>query len=265
MTAFSNVRPGRILAVMVALSACANSQLHAQCTAVSGKQRVTTLELYTSEGCSSCPPADRWINSLRAKKLDTDRVIPLAFHVDYWNYIGWTDPYSQAQFSERQRQHSRRRGAKFVFTPQLLLNGDDYRMPMIIEDIGDKVNAINQTRPQANIHLKVERSNDRYESRLEIDVVREVSPNGIDAYLALYENNLVSRITAGENNGVTLKHDHVVRELVGPLTIDDDRHLHHTFSFALGAAWKTRDIHVAAFVQNRNSGDILQALDITCP
>lgn len=102
------------------------------CAAASGLQRVAVLELYTSEGCDNCPAADAWIRELPAKGLAPPRVIPLAFHVDYWNHIGWRDPYSQARFSDRQRQHGRRRGASFVFTPQLLLNGADYRRALLL-------------------------------------------------------------------------------------------------------------------------------------
>ena len=69
----------------------------------SGELRVPVLELYTSEGCDSCPPADRWVSGLPARGLAADRVVTLAFHVDYWNHLGWADPYARAEFSERQR------------------------------------------------------------------------------------------------------------------------------------------------------------------
>src|SRR5262249_43250176 len=121
------------------------------CTAASGAERVALLELYTSEGCDSCPPADKWVSELPAKKLGADRVIALAFHVDYWNYIGWIDPYAQARFSERQRQQATRRGASFVFTPQLLLNGNDYRRGLVLDDISSKVRTINQSKPLAEL------------------------------------------------------------------------------------------------------------------
>ena len=75
----------------------------ATCNASSGAQRVALLELYTSEGCDSCPPADRWTSALPARGFDATRVITLAYHVDYWNYLGWTDPFAQARFTERQR------------------------------------------------------------------------------------------------------------------------------------------------------------------
>jgi len=119
-----------------------------------GTQRVALLELYTSEGCDSCPPADKWISTLPLKHLSDDQVIPLAFHVDYWNDLGWTDRFSQASFSDRQRLLSARRGADFVFTPQLLLNGKNYHRAIFFDHIGSDIQEINRTASQANYRSK---------------------------------------------------------------------------------------------------------------
>ncbi len=97
------------------------------CETRSAATRVAVLELYTSEGCSSCPPADRWVSSLPAKGFTPDRVIPLAFHVDYWDELGWPDRMAKAQYSARQRMQAGRHRASVVYTPQVLLNGADYR------------------------------------------------------------------------------------------------------------------------------------------
>ena len=235
-----------------------------ECTAASGSQRVAVLELYTSEGCDSCPPADLWVRALPAKKLTVSRVIALAFHVDYWNRLGWVDPYSQAIFSERQREYSRRRGASFVFTPQLLLNGQDYRRALLIDDIDDKVKAINRTRPQADIRLKLSSSESALEGKVDVAVSGGTNQRRAQVYLALYENNLVTVVKAGENRGRTLKHDFVVRELVGPLALDDQGNLSHDFRVALATRWKTLDTRLAVFVQHPRSGDVLQALSAFC-
>ena len=228
-------------------------------------QRVAVLELYTSEGCDSCPPADKWVSGLPSKKLETSRLIPLAFHVDYWNYIGWTDPYSQARFGDRQRENNRRRGANFVVTPQLLLNGQDYRRALVFDDIDGKVSAINRTKPQADIRLKLGSSGNRLESQLEVSVGGGAEQRRAGVYLALYENNLVTSVKAGENKGLTLRHDFVVRELVGPLALDDKGTLNHTRSFQLDPRWKRHDTYLAIFVQHPQSGDVLQALTASCP
>ena len=80
------------------------------------------LELYTTEGCSSCPPADKWMSGIK-----TDKVTPLAFHVDYWDYIGWKDKFSKAEYSDRQRKGAAFAGAGFVYTPQFVMNGRDFK------------------------------------------------------------------------------------------------------------------------------------------
>ena len=236
----------------------------AECTAMSGSQRVAVLELYTSEGCDSCPPADKWVSELPAKKLATERVIPLSFHVDYWNQLGWIDPFSQGIFSERQRQHSRRRGASFVFTPQLLLNGQDYRRALLFDDIDSEIKAINQMKPQADIRLKLSNSGAQLASQVEVSVGGGADQRRAQVYLALYENNLVTAVKAGENKGRTLKHDFVVRELVGPLALDAKGNLSHAQNFQLNARWKPQDTHFAVFVQHPQSGDVLQALAVAC-
>src|SRR5437763_348889 len=98
----------------------------AACLARSGTQTAALVELYTSEGCSSCPPADRWLSNL-ARTYTPQCVIPLALHVDYWDYIGWKDPFARREFSQRQRSLSQLQRASFVYTPQVLVQGTDFR------------------------------------------------------------------------------------------------------------------------------------------
>lgn len=93
----------------------------------SGPQRVELIELYTSEGCSSCPPADRWLSKLKKHPGLWSEFAPIAFHVDYWDYIGWQDRFAKAEFSDRQRAYAREGAAPFVYTPGLFRNGDDWR------------------------------------------------------------------------------------------------------------------------------------------
>ena len=97
------------------------------CESKSPAHTVALVELFTSEGCSSCPPADRWLQSLPQQGLGFDKLVPLSLHVGYWDYIGWKDPYAQALFTERQREYARLRQAGNVYTPQIVLNGNDFR------------------------------------------------------------------------------------------------------------------------------------------
>jgi len=250
----------RLLMGMLILTAASTGADAASCTADSGARRVALLELYTSEGCDSCPPADRWVSTLPGRGLDPGRVVTLGFHVDYWNYLGWSDPFAKADYSARQRAASQRNRAPVVYTPQLLLNGADYRRGLFKDDIADRINAVNQDQPAARITLKIMTGS----AELSVQgtaVVPEVSRReNAQAYLAVYENNLATAVPAGENRGKRLRHDFVVRALAGPFPLNaggEAAFLHH---IPLDPAWKNADLHVASFVQNRATGDVLQAL-----
>lgn len=235
----------------------------AQCAAESGARRVALLELYTSEGCDSCPPADRWVSALAARGLEPGRVVTLGFHVDYWNYLGWNDPFAKADFSARQRAAGQRNRASIVYTPQLLLNGADYRRGTFLDDIAGRVNAINQDRPGARIRLKLVTGPAAEVSVQGTIAVPEASRrDGAQAYLAVYENNLASAVTTGENRGKQLRHDFVVRALAGPFPVDLRGEAAFVHRFPLDPAWKSADLRLASFVQSRQSGDVLQALEV---
>ena len=98
----------------------------AQCKARSGAGTAALVELYTSQGCSSCPPADRWLSTLGGR-FAAERVVPLSLHVDYWDYLGWKDPYAKRRFSERQRKLSVLQRMALVYTPQVVVQGRDFR------------------------------------------------------------------------------------------------------------------------------------------
>lgn len=233
----------------------------ASCTVESGARRVALLELYTSEGCDSCPPADRWASTLPARGLDPAHVVTLGFHVDYWNQLGWNDPFSKADYSARQRAANQRNHSTVVYTPQFLLNGADYRRAIFKDDIADRVNAVNQGHPGARIALKVATGPAAELSVQGTAVVTEVAlRNGAQVYLALYENNLVTAVAAGENRGKQLHHDFVVRTLAGPFPVDAKGEATIVQRFTLDPSWKGADLHVASFIQNRATGDVLQAL-----
>ncbi len=229
----------------------------AECAVQSGTQRVALLELYTSEGCSSCPPADRWLASLGPKGLAPARVVPLALHVEYWNYLGWADPFSQARFTERQQAYRTRGGAGAVYTPQFILNGREYRGWFRGEDLTRRLDAASTAR--ATIALKVTRADDAT-----LDITGEVSVaetarRQAGVYVALFENNLANNVNAGENRGEHLRHDYVVRRLEGPFSVPANGRLALRQRFALAPDWKRADLGVVAFVQNHASGEVLQA------
>jgi hypothetical protein len=111
----------RQLLMLVSLRPALATQ--AACERSSPTHTVALVELYTSEGCNSCPPADRWLSSLLSRHGST-RVVPLSLHVDYWDYIGWSDPFAQAQFSERQRRLA---GGATIYTPEVFVSARELR------------------------------------------------------------------------------------------------------------------------------------------
>ena len=247
--------PAVCLTLVLALSA--GPVAAATCTTTSGTQRVTVLELYTSEGCSSCPPADRWVSTLPALELGADRVVTLAYHVDYWDDLGWHDPFAQARFSERQRFANARIRKRTIYTPQVMLDGQDYRQWQWRNDIEARIDTVNQEQPGADIALSLSGDAAALDVSVRVALRREDAAAGV--FVALYENRLMNRVSAGENIGKRLAHDFVVRELAGPFAVGVAATSHR---FRLAETWKKRDLSVAAFVQSAATGEVLQALAV---
>lgn len=254
-------RPMQIAAAAFAVLAAASA--HGQprsCTATSGAGTAALVELYTSEGCSSCPPADRWLSALRARGVGTDRLVPLAFHVDYWDYIGWKDPFARAQFSARQRELAALARSRVVYTPQVLLAGKDYRGWSSPERFQKAVAAVNATPSRARIELALgAAAGGAPGMRATAAVPAAADRDSAALYVALYENGLSNRVSAGENRGATLAHDYVVREWWGPIAFDG------TGGAALERPLDAQRLSrggVAAFAQDRRDGEILQALGL---
>jgi len=223
------------------------------CTGVSGNARVALVELFTSEGCSSCPPADRWLSALRSDGKKT--MAPLAFHVGYWDRLGWPDRFAQPAFVERQYALARQQKSDLVYTPQFFRDGIDWR-PLRAGSATPKAPP-----PGADLQLELATSADK---RLAVSGEARLrrGSNQAEVYLALYENNLSSRIEAGENSGSLLRHDFVVRALRGPLPLPVGGEVAIKQVFELDPAWKRADLGVTAFVQDAASGRIHQALQL---
>ncbi|MFN9488448.1 MAG: DUF1223 domain-containing protein [Betaproteobacteria bacterium] len=230
------------------------------CTVASSERRVPLLELYTSEGCDSCPPTDRWLSALPGRGFGSEHVVALAFHVDYWDYIGWRDHFAQKRFTERQRQIAARSGSRVVYTPQLVLNGRDYRRGSFRDDFAQRIADIHVQKPRAALKLAVQPAGDTLVVSGHAVLTDAAGQPLAQTWLALYENRLATEVKAGENRGKRLEHDFVVRDIVGPLAVDA-RGASIEHRFRLGSQWKPRDLGVAAFVQDIRNGDVLQALD----
>lgn len=227
----------------------------AQCTTSSGSLRTPLLELYTSEGCSSCPPADQWLSDLVAHSSSSERVIPLAWHVDYWDYIGWKDRFAQAKFSARQREMARLNHSALIYTPQIMLNGKDFRS-WDSTSFSRAVSEINLQPALAWITMTLMPSG----SNNLLVTAQARAPSGAALYVAVYENGLQSEIRAGENQGRRLHHDGVVREWYGPLPVARDGRVSLQQIIHRKPEWMKQKMGVAAFVQDQTSGEILQAM-----
>jgi len=173
----------------------------AACKAESAATVVPVIELYTSEGCSSCPPADRWLSSLKPAAA-SGRAVVQAFHVGYWDYIGWVDRFANAAYTQRQKQVASWNGTSSIYTPQLIRDGRDSR------DYAPLGAAAGET-AKARIVLQ-KNAGDAFEA--------SVSPGeGVGAWAAYWtvtENGHASKVKAGENAGEYLQHDFVVRQYV---------------------------------------------------
>jgi len=227
----------------------------------SGEEKVAVLELYTSEGCSSCPPADEFVSTLVRSDYYPGNVIPLAFHVTYWDYIGWRDPYARSVFDDRQSAMAAQGGSGRVYTPQLLLDGHSLRGT---GGFVERLQALNAGTPDAHIAVSGGPV-DGDKINLDVDVrVSDRAQHGQSAlYLALFENGLGSAVTAGENRGRTLRHDHVVRTLIGPLGLPvDSANSRRSLTLQVPPGVDRENAGLAVFVQSRDSGAVLQALAI---
>ncbi|MGI9311292.1 MAG: DUF1223 domain-containing protein, partial [bacterium] len=179
--------------------------------------RVPLVELYTSEGCSSCPPADRWLSRLGAALGDELAAVPLAFHVDYWNYLGWSDPYAQASFTKRQRAAAANNRQHTIYTPAFLVDGRGARRG---DDMLRTIRGANAQAAQADIGARITRRGaDRIAAQIKVEVDSRAAHRRARAYIAVYESGITREIGGGENRGRTLRHDFVVRHWSRPIAI----------------------------------------------
>ncbi|WP_124552601.1 DUF1223 domain-containing protein [Methylophilus methylotrophus] len=249
-----------LLNALCAIMFSSNAFAQSQCSAVSGSQTNALVELYTSEGCSSCPPADQWLTRLKAQGNQFGNIVPIALHVDYWDYIGWKDNFANPAFARRQREMAALGHARGVYTPQIAINGQDTRSWVSESRFKNEIASINRMPAKAEIRLAV---NSHTLKSVQVSTSIKTSEAGpLVYYLALQENNLQSTINAGENHGELLRHDYVARQWLGPFKVGADGKLSASHEIQLQPAWKQRDLSLVAFVQNSATGEILQALGL---
>jgi len=212
---------------------------------ISGQQQTVLVELYTSEGCSSCPPAEEYLNSLKQHPQLWTAYIPVAFHVDYWDYLGWRDPYAHVAHAKRQSWYAKQRNLRTVYTPAFVVDGKAWRpgwlnreLPNIKSLGGELEVSINGKQLSASYIPLTDQS-----ERLTLSV-------------AVLGMNLVSDIKAGENTGRSARHEFVV---VGYKTINSNNG-HWATSLPALHYTAARQYAIAVWVNRLNDPTPLQAV-----
>lgn len=210
-------------------------------SASSSNHPVALVELYTSQGCSSCPPADKWLGNLESTGTSNKQLVPLALHVDYGDSIGWKDQFAQKTFTERQYQYRRINHSSSVYTPQIMFNGEDIRGVSLDRSLGQ----ISGKKAVAAFEIDASTiTNDQIEVKVDFKRINKVAKNSV-LILVLAENNLVGNIKAGENAGRTLKHHHVARvwKNLGKLKKS------MLTNISLNKEWNRKNLELIAFVE----------------
>ncbi|RTL22297.1 MAG: DUF1223 domain-containing protein [Burkholderiales bacterium] len=231
--------------IVLALPA-ADAQTCPAAQAHSGATVPRVVELYTSEGCSSCPPADRWLSNLKGQP----GLIAAAFHVDYWNGLGWPDRFASPAYTERQKQGVGVNGSRYAYTPQIVVNGRDWR--------GASLPAASSE--PARVRLSWARPSGG-ELQLSAEALAG-APARIQVWWARLEDGHQSRVKAGENRGETLNHDRVVREYVRLPAWEGGGRAAWAVPVQAGEAGHAS--HWMAVAVDATDGRVLQAVEIGC-
>jgi hypothetical protein len=224
-------------------------------TGAAGDGAPVVLELFTSEGCSSCPPADALLSELGSS---TKSVIPLAYHVDYWNHLGWSDPFSSHQWSERQSAYVRAMNLSGDYTPQMVIGGgwqcvgsDDRSVARSVEE-ARSASALGRVSLHTNLGGAGPR---RLQVKVDAQILRTAETGPLVVMLAIYENGLVSKIDSGENGGRQLTYDYTVRKLVCAFGLKavQGASAVKQLDIDLDRSWSVDHLGVVAFIQDAAS------------
>ena len=218
----------------------------------SGPGQTVLIELFTSEGCSSCPPADEWMSTFKNSPDVWKIFVPVAFHVDYWNYLGWNDAMSLAQFSERQRNYASRWRLPSVYTPMIVNNGKEskewYQTPTL--SIKGK--------KDAGV-LKIEKKNEE-EFEVEFSPPNNIFTGRVWVNAAYLGNDMVYHVERGENQGRTLRHDFTVLSFQKKELVYQEGILKSTIQFDLKNSSSAPHHAIAAWVTREDYTEPLQAV-----
>ena len=229
---------------------------------VPGPSSVPVLvELFTSEGCSSCPPADSLLQMLDAQPVAGAQLIVLSEHVDYWNQIGWKDPYSSALFSDRQSAYARRFGGGTVYTPQMIVDGTQ---EFVGSDGHEAQKAIEKARSIEKLPVNISNvsmaTSGTLHARLDIPVLPEsLRSKSADVFIVTALNHAEAQVLRGENEGRRLSHVAVVQSVTKVGSLNKMKNFAEDLYVKVAPGSQAENLRVVVFVQESGSGRILGA------
>ncbi|BDT67846.1 hypothetical protein os1_20240 [Comamonadaceae bacterium OS-1] len=238
-----------IASIALSISTGAVFSSESMCTQASGKNRLPVVELYTSEGCSSCPPADQWLSQLKGQAA-----VVQAFHVGYWDQLGWVDRFATPAHTVRQRQVGTWNQQATIYTPQAVLNGEEWKRwggTVADKDAGPAL-------AQISLHQV---GTDQFEAMV---TPGPSAPGHWSAYWTVTENGHSSKVQAGENAGEFLQHDFVVRQYVVAGVYASDARAPQKLAFRSIASSHDHPRRINLVVFDPQTGKTLQALAAPC-
>jgi hypothetical protein len=251
----------KVLCCSFFLVACALQAQNPNASASNDSQAVTIVELFTSEGCSSCPPADELLKRVNLTRVGAGQlVVGLSEHVTYWDRLGWRDPFSQEVFTERQTAYATRFSLDSPYTPQMVVNGE---VQFVGSDAASLANALRATRPQNNIYLNILSAAvkpDGVELRFSINPSRK---DPVSVYAAVTDDLDKSNVLRGENSGRSLQHASVVRSFTRVNLQGDvaEQVAHVALPRDFDRSGKASH-HIVVFAQQPHEGAIVRAAAI---
>ena len=228
-----------------------------ECASRSGPYVTPLVELYTSQGCSSCPPAERWLSGFRSSPPNA--VVAIEFHVDYWDSLGWKDPLADARYTARQRAHIPANGAHYPYTPQVVVGGHDMPLWSDAGLFGAATARIGRMPALGSVSIAPRLAADgTVRAVVAATLDPRLDPRRHELVVVLAQNGLSTRVTAGENRGRELPQDFVARDMARVRL--EERRTSRTFPLRTPKGSTAARLAVAAFIQDVATGRIVQAL-----
>jgi hypothetical protein len=253
------VNKALVAVAMVLLIGCTGEAQSASRRAPNDPPRTVVLELFTSQGCSSCPPADKLLSKLGGEEFRGGVIVPLAYHVDYWNHLGWSDPFSSPKWSARQREYAVSIQGSQVYTPQLVVNGTVQLVGSSERNVRAEIERQLRARDAGTVVIdRISREGNELEVQLRAKLDRGAADNRVNVVVALFENGMATAVSRGENASRNLTNDYIVRWQSRAFELaPDGTEVTAKVRIPLAAGWRADRLGVAAFEQDPKSRAIL--------